>query len=158
MRNATDNMYEVLTASWKLVYSLGNTTMLLYKDTCSQPCTQQLGSRSSALLFLYLRPDCFSMACTWCLPSAPRVTLHMILWDQLLYLSFRAPKEPGHYFHRGLSSHFTVFPNLSLYVCFNLIFISVQRIATNDVAHVLYKWGNITIQAMIWWPQILASE
>lgn len=52
----------------KLVHPLGNTAMLLYRDTCSQSCTQQLGSRSSALLFLYLPPDCFSMACTWCSP------------------------------------------------------------------------------------------
>lgn len=150
-------MYEVLMVSWKLVHSLGNIAMLLYKDTCSQPCTQQLGSRSSALLFLYLSPDCFIIACTWRSPiSSSGGPAHDSLGSASLSF-IPSTKRTSTLFSQGLKKSFYSVPQ-PLFVCFTLIFISVQRIAANDGAHVLYKWGNITIQAMIWWPQILASE
>lgn len=157
MRNATDNMYEVLMAPWKLVHSLGNTAMRLYKDTCSQSCTQQIGSRSSAFLFPYLHPDCLSMACIWCSPiSTSDGPAHDSLWSAPLSF-IPSTKRTSTLFPQGPMKSFYSVPQ-SLFVGYNLPFISVQRISLNDVAHILYKWGNITIQAMIWWPQILASE
>lgn len=81
--------------------------------------------------------DGLARSCTWCFGWTPPSSL-------------RVAKEPAQYF-TGLQKSF--YRPQSLFVRWSSF--QLPRIM---LPHVLYRWGSIILQAMIWWPQILEQQ